>query len=159
MSVTRATAWGGVCSQALRTGGMPGLVGPFAGASEDRAARVLSSITPPVLAGCARCGGPIDATRAARRSVSCAWRCPLRRLPQRAIDKLRARTRSRSGHRHARITRWETERGANKDPSSHLRGPITSTHPCATSRRGSLPNGGRSCARRGRRTGTPRWGS
>jgi len=35
-----------------------GPLGPFAGASEDRRRRVLSPITPPVLAGCALSGAP-----------------------------------------------------------------------------------------------------
>jgi len=41
---------------------------PFAGTSEDRPPRVLSPISPPVLAGCARSGGPIGATRGGKPS-------------------------------------------------------------------------------------------
>ena len=42
--------------------------GSFAGASEDRPPRVLSRITPPVLAGCARRGGPIRTPRGGKPS-------------------------------------------------------------------------------------------
>ena len=47
--------------------------GFFAGASEDRPPRVLSRITPPVLAGCARAGGPIRATRGGKPSEEERW--------------------------------------------------------------------------------------
>ena len=43
---------------------------PFAGASEDRPPRVLSPISPPVLASCAWSGGPIGATRGGKPSAA-----------------------------------------------------------------------------------------
>jgi len=54
-------------------GGVEGGRGPFARTSEDRPPRVLSRITPPVLAGCARAGGPIRATRGGKPSGVERW--------------------------------------------------------------------------------------
>jgi len=58
--------------------------GPFAGASEDRPPRVLSSITPPVRAGCAWRGGPTGATRGGKPSEVERW---ARRRPQPAVEQ------------------------------------------------------------------------
>jgi hypothetical protein len=55
------------------TCGREGGLGSFARTSEDRPPRVLSRITPPVLAGCARAGGPIRATRGGKPSEVARW--------------------------------------------------------------------------------------
>ena len=60
---------------------------PFARTSEDRPPRVLSRITPPVLAGCARRGGPIRATRGGKPSEAERRACG-RPTTRTALDSL-----------------------------------------------------------------------
>jgi len=64
---SRDSSLAGRANRALPAGGEL-FSGPFAGASEDRPPRVLSPISPPVLASCARSGGPIGATRGGKPS-------------------------------------------------------------------------------------------